>query len=89
MQQKNIMELVGQVEEIYLQLVHIEYQPGGCGTQTAGLSFGGNPYLPPSPSITNTTEEYDGSAWTAGGTMATTKRWSIWSRHTDSWVSYG
>jgi hypothetical protein len=32
-----------------------------CGTQTAGLAFGG--YL---PSVTGATEEYDGSTWTSG-----------------------
>jgi hypothetical protein len=35
----------------------------GCGTQTAGLAFGGN--LP----VSNATEEYNGSTWTAGGTL--------------------
>ena len=36
----------------------------GCGTQTAGLAFGGR-------DGTNVTEHYDGSAWTAGGNLAT------------------
>jgi hypothetical protein len=38
------------------------YAIAGCGTQTAGLGFGGY-----NPSLTSTTLEYDGSAWTAGG----------------------
>jgi|TARA_R100001244_G_scaffold84426_1_gene64962 hypothetical protein len=38
----------------------------GCGTQTAGLSFGGS-----GPSAV--TEEYDGSAWTAGGALGTAR----------------
>jgi hypothetical protein len=37
---------------------------GGAGTQTAGLGFGGIGTV-----NTNTTEEYDGSAWTAGGNI--------------------
>jgi len=39
----------------------------GCGTQTAGLGFGGGPYVV-------TTNEYDGSSWTGGGDMATPSR---------------
>ena len=39
---------------------------GGCGTQTAGLGFGG--YVGPT---TTATEQYDGSAWTAGGNLST------------------
>ena len=38
----------------------------GAGTQTAGLAFGG---APPPTTGTPATEEYDGSAWTAGGNM--------------------
>jgi hypothetical protein len=40
----------------------------GAGTQTAGLAFGGEHH-----SGTNATEHYDGSAWTAGGNMATAR----------------
>ena len=39
------------------------YGAGSCGAQTAFLYFGGSPY----PAKTNATNEYDGSAWTAGG----------------------
>jgi hypothetical protein len=40
---------------------------GGCGTQTAGLSFGGdNP-------VVATTEEYNGVAWSGGGDLATAR----------------
>ena len=38
---------------------------GSCGTQTAGLAFGGQ------PGDTNATEEYNGSSWTAGGNLGT------------------
>ena len=38
---------------------------GGCGTQTAGLSFGGVIL-----SVTDTTEEYNGAAWAAGGNLS-------------------
>ena len=45
---------------------------GGAGTQTAGLAFGGRT-SPTSPTVTTATEEYDGSAWTAGGAMSAAK----------------
>jgi len=37
---------------------------GGCGTQTAGLGFGGY-----TTTDVGNTEEYDGSTWTAGGSL--------------------
>jgi hypothetical protein len=40
----------------------------GAGTQTAGLAFGGY-----ASNVTNATEHYDGSAWTAGGNMGTAR----------------
>ena len=40
----------------------------GCGTQTAGLSFGGT-----TGSVSNVTEEYNGSAWSSGGNLATAR----------------
>jgi hypothetical protein len=43
------------------------YSLAGCGTQTAGLAFGGEP-------ITGATEEYDGSTWTANPTGLNTAR---------------
>ena len=42
----------------------------GAGTQTAGISFGG--VIPPAASAPNsvvTTEEYNGSGWSAGGNL--------------------
>ena len=42
---------------------------GGCGTQTAGLSFGGSV----SSTEQNITEEYDGAAWSAGGNLNTSR----------------
>lgn len=36
----------------------------GSGTQNAALSFGGT-----APSVTNLTEEYNGSSWSAGGVL--------------------
>jgi hypothetical protein len=39
----------------------------GTGTQTAALCFGGQ--IPSPPGITDATEEYDGSTWTAGGNL--------------------
>jgi hypothetical protein len=43
---------------------------GGAGTQTAGLAFAG--YVSPGVPTTST-EEYNGSAWTAGGNLATSR----------------
>jgi hypothetical protein len=45
------------------------YNTGGAGTQTAGLAFGGD-----SPDQQyKSTEEWDGTAWTAGGNMGTVR----------------
>jgi hypothetical protein len=44
----------------------------GCGTQTAGLAFGGD--TGNDGSNTGITEEYNGSTWTSGGTMSTARR---------------
>src|SRR5210317_1196552 len=41
---------------------------GTVGLQTASIAFGGN-----SPGYTNVTEEYNGSSWTGGGNMGTTR----------------
>ena len=40
----------------------------GCGTETAGLVCGGN--KTPGPAYTDVTNEYDGSSWTSGGSLA-------------------
>jgi hypothetical protein len=44
----------------------------GCGTQTAGLGFGG--YTPGSGNRNNATEEYSGYTWAAGGNLGTARR---------------
>jgi len=42
----------------------------GNGTQTASVAFGGTTSVSPhNPGITNATEEYNGSSWTAGNVM--------------------
>ena len=41
----------------------------GCGTQSAGLCYGGDTNL--ADSNTNRTEEYNGTAWSAGGNVST------------------
>jgi hypothetical protein len=41
---------------------------GGCGTQTAGLAFGG--FIPPR---TGATEGYDGTSWTNSNSINTTR----------------
>ena len=40
---------------------------GDCGTQTAGLVFGGNPIS--APYTSNATEEYSGTNWTTSGNI--------------------
>ena len=45
------------------------YGLAGCGTQTAGLSFGGY-----SSSVLATTEKYDGTNWSASGNLNTARR---------------
>jgi len=46
---------------------------GGCGTQTAGLSFGGRDVL---GATSSGTEEYDGASWTASNNL-NTARWGL------------
>jgi hypothetical protein len=47
-------------------------QLAGCGTQTAGLAFGGEPG---SPYVTAATEEYNGASWTTSpGSLNTARR---------------
>ena len=50
-------------------LATARYGFAGCGTQAAGLSFGGNV-----GSASAVTEEYDGTTWSAGGNLATARR---------------
>jgi hypothetical protein len=59
-QQKNIMVLLGQLEEFKYSKIGFSR----CGTQTAALAFGGTPG-------TGATEEYNGTSWTAGGSLNT------------------
>jgi hypothetical protein len=47
-------------------LATIRVLSGTCGTQTAGLAFGGSP-------ATAATEEYNGTTWTAGGSLNTAR----------------
>ena len=44
-------------------------QLAGCGTQTAGLAFGGM-----IPSFSNATEEYNGTAWTSVNNLLIAER---------------
>ena len=46
---------------------------GNCGTMTAGLLMGGSTQQPFTSGLLATSQEYDGSSWTAGGSMATAK----------------
>jgi len=51
-------------------------QLGGAGTQTAGLIFGGNASMPPgsaSDSPRNESEEYNGTSWTEGSNLNTSR----------------
>ena len=44
---------------------------GSVGTTTASLVFGG--YIPPSYAFASSSEEWNGSAWTSGGTLVTAR----------------
>jgi hypothetical protein len=46
----------------------VRFELAGAGTQTTALGFGGYVLT---AGYTNATEEYDGSAWTAGGNLGT------------------
>jgi hypothetical protein len=63
---------------------------GGAGTQTSGLAFGGNTFVP--SSNFNATEEYNGSGWSNGGNMGTARRFlgicRYSNRRTWSWWLY-
>jgi hypothetical protein len=61
-QQKNMMALLGHLPGGSLNTAR--RQLAGCGTQTAGLAFGGY-----DTAVTGATEEYDGSTWTTGGSL--------------------
>ena len=52
--------------------INSKQRVGGCGTQNAGLACGGLS-APPDPPGLATTEEYDGTGWTAGGTLNTAR----------------
>ena len=45
----------------------------GAGTQTAALGFSGGTTIPVPVSISNTTEEYNGSGWASSGNLNTTR----------------
>jgi hypothetical protein len=60
------------------------YACSGVGTQTAGLSIGGN------PGAKTITEEYNGTTWSAGGTLIAGKaRASAAGTQTDAIISGG
>ena len=52
--------------------INSKQRVGGCGTQDAGLACGGLS-APPDPPGLATTEEYNGTGWTAGGTLNTAR----------------
>ena len=54
--------------------INLTNNGAGAGTQTAGLTFGGR--NPPGPAFVSTTEEYNGSGWTAGGALNTARSYS-------------
>ena len=51
---------------------------GGAGTQDAALAISGRTY--PSPYVTNT-EHYDGSGWTTGGAVSTSRLYAATSKN--------
>ena len=46
---------------------------GRAGTQTAGLAISGYTYITTPTQVTDSTEEYNGSAWSAGGPVNTAR----------------
>ena len=56
----------------------------GAGTQSAGLSMGGN-----TGSNSNVTEEYDGSAWSASANLATARHFLAGAGTTSAGLSIG
>lgn len=58
------------VWEIGNNLNHGRYEAGGCGTQTAGLCFGGRDV----DGVMVYSEEYNGSTWSAGGNLGTARK---------------
>ena len=62
---------------------------GGTGTQTAALCFGGQ-NNPPSPTgTTDSTEEYDGTSWTAGGNLPTVRAYNRGAGTQSSTLGFG
>ena len=59
----------------------------GCGTQTAGLGFGGS--LETYGGAISLTEEYDGPAWTAGGNLGDSKNRSAGAGTQTAGLSFG
>ena len=50
------------------------FTPGAAGTQTSALAFGGYGVAPfPSGSVVTSTEEFNGTSWTAGGPLNTAR----------------
>jgi len=72
----NITRVFGMWISNCSSLAAARYYPAGCGTQTAGLSFGGEVTIATFPYLVNSavTEEYDGAAWAAGGALATARK---------------
>jgi hypothetical protein len=64
------------MDQLGLQILQFKYSKknlAGCGTQTAGLAFGG--YT--GTVRTGATEEYDGTSWTTSPTGLNTARNSL------------
>ena len=51
--------------------INLTNNGAGAGAQTASLTFGGR--NPPGPAFVATTEEYNGSGWSAGGALNTAR----------------
>ena len=65
----------------------------GTGTQTAGLGFGGYSFEEFDPNdgeyLSSTTEEYDGSTWTAGGNLSTKRQYVVGAGTQTSALGFG
>ena len=73
-------------------LIQIANQQGGTGTQDAALSIGGTSRSIcnlPNNGLLSCTEEYDGSSWTAGGTLITARRFVEGAGTQNSGLAFG
>jgi hypothetical protein len=65
------------------------YLPGGAGTQTAGLAFGGVDGVPPTPGIQQQKNMMDQLGLASGSSLATGRYQFIRCRYTTAALGFG